>query len=489
MTSAPEKPLVLVTVGTEPFPFDRPLGWMGSWLAAGGADRVRCLVQAGASKPVAGAECRDYLLHDELRDAIRSAAAVVCHGGPGTIVECRDAGVVPIVVPRRHAFGEHVDDHQVAFAERLAREDLIHLARDEAELRELLERVLEDPNTFRIEPEARDTSAAVRRFGELVDGLVGEAMQDRVRVLYIGGTGRSGSTLLDRMLGQVPGVVSAGELVHLWSRGLAEGQLCGCGERFGDCAFWKDVGRRAFDGWDSLDAAEMLALQHRVDRNRFIPLMLRPGLRPAYAEALGRYANLLARLYRAIRDVSGAEVVVDSSKHSSTAFLLRRVPGLDLRVVHLVRDARGVAHSWSKRVRRPEVVEGTEYMPMPGPVRSSAEWVAFNGLFDLLAATRVPTALVRYESLVCDPKRELRRVLRLADVEGGELSFVHEDAVELEVAHTVSGNPMRFERGPVALKPDEAWRNAMSGRDRALVSAISFPLLVRYGYLARGGTG
>jgi hypothetical protein len=201
---------------------------------------------------------------------------------------------------------------------------------------------------------------------------------------------------------------------------------------------------------------------------------------------LGRYTDLLGCLYRGIRDVSGAEVVVDSSKHPSTAFLLRRVPGVDLRVVHLVRDPRGVAYSWSRKVRRPEIVGQTEFMPTPGSMRSSAEWVAFNGLFDLLAAVGVSTALMRYESLVRDPRSQMRRALSLAGVRAGEsdLAFIDGDSVDLDVGHTVLGNPMRFESGPVRLAPDEEWRRSMPGRDRSVVSAITLPLLARYGYPA-----
>jgi hypothetical protein len=59
----------------------------------------------------------------------------------------------------------------------------------------------------------------------------------QLRLLLIGGIGRSGSTLLDRMLGQLAGISSVGELVHVWRRGLAENNRRGCGARFGDCPF------------------------------------------------------------------------------------------------------------------------------------------------------------------------------------------------------------------------------------------------------------
>jgi UDP-N-acetylglucosamine transferase subunit ALG13 len=175
VTGGGAEPLLLVTVGTDHHPFDRLVGWVDAWLAAA-PRRLHCLMQTGTSAPPRGpAEWRAYLEFDALEAAMASAAAVVCHGGPGTILGARHQGAVPIVVPRQHRLGEHVDDHQVAFARRLAAagEGGIHLAETEADLHRLLDRVAAEPAAFRSGPEARATAAAVREFERLVDGLVG----------------------------------------------------------------------------------------------------------------------------------------------------------------------------------------------------------------------------------------------------------------------------------------------------------------------------
>jgi UDP-N-acetylglucosamine transferase subunit ALG13 len=188
------RPLLLVTVGTDHHPFDRLVRWADAWLA-GHPGELRCLMQTGTSAPPAGgvrgtpggcpggsgqAEWRAYLEFDALQAAMASAAAVVCHGGPGTILGARHRGAVPIVVPRQHRLGEHVDDHQVAFSRRLAADGgEIHLAETEAELHRLLDRVAAEPAAFRSgpagqTPAGRDRATAVREFGRLVDGLVGD---------------------------------------------------------------------------------------------------------------------------------------------------------------------------------------------------------------------------------------------------------------------------------------------------------------------------
>ncbi|MEX2275784.1 MAG: sulfotransferase domain-containing protein [Actinomycetota bacterium] len=310
---------------------------------------------------------------------------------------------------------------------------------------------------------------------------------DPVAVLYIGGAGRSGSTLLDRMLGQVPGACSLGEVVHLWARGVRDDERCGCGQVFSACPFWIEVGERAFGGWDRIEVEEVLALQSRVDRNRFIPLTITPWAAPGYRHAANRYGGYLERVFRAARDVSGAEVVIDSSKHASTAYVYRGVRGLDLRVVHLVRDARGVAYSWTKQVAKPEVVGRKEFMPRFGPAKAARWWLAFNALFDLLPVTGVPMMLLRYESLIREPREQTERVVRFARLSAGSdaLGFVGPDTVQLAATHTVAGNPMRFETGPLALRLDEAWRQELPRGDLRGVELVTWPLLRRYGYEVR----
>jgi hypothetical protein len=310
-------------------------------------------------------------------------------------------------------------------------------------------------------------------------------VSDCVRVLYIGGLGRSGSTLLDRMLDQLDGVRSVGELAHIWQRGLVENNRCGCGDRFRDCPFWGRVGAVAFGGWDALDAGEVVALQRSVDRTRYIPLMCAPGLWRPYRRRLRRYSWLLTRLYRAIHQVSGERVLVDATKHASHAFLLRRLPDLDLRVVHLVRDSRGVAFSWTKVKQRAEVVDGHALMATGHPLRLGGRWFSHNLLFHLLQATGVPVLRVRYETLVRWPQRQFGRILDHLgrSSAAADLAFLGDGYVDLGAGHGLAGNPMRFEQGRLQLRLDDAWRRDMRPGHRALTTGCTWPLLLRYGYL------
>src|SRR5690348_499150 len=112
-----------------------------------------------------------------------------------------------------------------------------------------------------------------------------------INVLYVGGLPRSGSTLTDLVLDQLPGHVSVGELFYRFGDGLLLGTVCGCGERFSRCAFWQAVGDLAFGGWSTLRVDSVLALQRRVDRTAAIPAVVSPVKAGAFRRDLTEYAG------------------------------------------------------------------------------------------------------------------------------------------------------------------------------------------------------
>jgi hypothetical protein len=303
-------------------------------------------------------------------------------------------------------------------------------------------------------------------------------------VAYIAGAARSGSTLLERILACVPGFCSVGEMVFIWERGLRRNDRCGCGERFLECPFWTEVGIRAFGGWDQVDSGEAIALRRAVDRHRHLPRLAAHGHHHgSLGSAISQYRSLTGRLYQGVRDVSGADVIVDSSKHVGYALVLRDTPGVDLRLIHMIRRSHGVAYSWTKRVVKPGVGDG-EYMSVHGTSWTIGLWLTDNLLFDLASRGMTGSARLKYESLVADPVSQVRRVLTDLGLGASDLSlsFLSDSAAALPASHALSGNPMRFQRGQIALRADEDWREAMSRPRKVVISLATWPLLRRYGY-------
>jgi UDP-N-acetylglucosamine transferase subunit ALG13 len=165
-------PLVFVTVGTDHHPFDRLIHWMDRWLELVGPERVRCFMQTGTSARPERAPSADYLPYQELQAAMEEATVVVSHGGPSTIMGARQLGLVPVVVPRRADLGEHVDNHQVTFARKLAAAGHVALAERFQELDRVVEHALERPRIIDLDPPVARSLEAVRNFEVLVDQLV-----------------------------------------------------------------------------------------------------------------------------------------------------------------------------------------------------------------------------------------------------------------------------------------------------------------------------
>ena len=312
-----------------------------------------------------------------------------------------------------------------------------------------------------------------------------------MRLLLVVGQGRSGSTLLERVLGELPGVCALGEAVHVWQDRLHDAERCGCGARFSACEFWRAVGDRGFGGWRNVDKRRVVAAWSAVAPTRLLPRLVSPG-RDRLA-AINEFVAHHRRVYAAAAAVSGADLVIDSTKYPALPFCLRWAGDLDVRVVHLVRDPRGVAYSWTKHIPRPET-DGATMVPRYRPARSALRWSAYNAAVHVLARMgrqhghrpprRVPVCRIRYEDFVIDPRRTFQRLTSFAglDPAPGDLSYLGDDYVELGTIHSASGNPMRFTTGRTPLRRDDAWRTGLPVGQRRLVSAICTPALAAYGY-------
>jgi hypothetical protein len=310
------------------------------------------------------------------------------------------------------------------------------------------------------------------------------------RILFVGGFSRSGSTLLGRVLGECADAVCVGETRYLWHRGAIHNVRCGCGEPFHDCSFWGAVGRHAFGGWDRLDVERLAAIDAQVNRLRSLPLHRLGSLRPAFAATVADYASELARLYMAIAEVSGAGTLVETSKDPNFAWALTQMPGYDVRIVHLVRDSRAVACSWLAPKRLVSPIGKDAYMPTFAAHNTATRWSIANGAFNGLAA-RAPYFRCTYEAFVGDPAVCLRELDAFCS---GSMVFppaaLDGDRVLLGEHHIFSGNPMSERTGWVQMRPDERWRGDLSKRQAATVTALSWPLLRRYGYpLSLAGAG
>jgi hypothetical protein len=314
---------------------------------------------------------------------------------------------------------------------------------------------------------------------------------DPVKVLYIAGKGRSGSTLLASLLGQLPGFFNAAEVNFLWDWGLVENHKCGCGQPLQECPTWRAVLTEADALLADTDIPPIASA--RVDRDQAAVvrwpktlhlLRARPGTHPRWKQ-LDRYTTAVSAIYRAIVRVTGARVVVDSSKKPIEPVALGIVEGVDLYLAHLVRDPRAVVYSW-QRSRVYSDRDDVEYMPRFSASFTTTSWLGRSLLVEVIGRRR-PVELVRYDEMARDPEAVLRRLADFVGEPAGDLAFLTSKAATLAPTHSVGGNPVRMASGEIKIAPDDEWRTHLAPRKRLVSTAIALPLLHRYGLPVRSG--
>jgi hypothetical protein len=304
-------------------------------------------------------------------------------------------------------------------------------------------------------------------------------MSQTLKVVCITGWCRNGSTIIGNILGEVPGFCHVGELHFLWKNavGMGANNRCGCGAVLTECPVWSRVLDAQLPQGTPLDryAASVTGQQQAFVRTRHTWRVLRRG---PFCDAIREHADRMARTYRAVADLTGARVIVDTSKVAGEAALLPWVDGITPYYVHLVRDPRAVACSW----RQPK-----EYVYALPASTSTAYWCGFN-----LAARQITkhhprdSVFVRYEDFIADPASSVGALLRLCGADPAA-NPVRGNVVDLHANHTVTGNPDRFRTGSTVIRDtDDAWRHGLPVSAKLAVLALSWPLLRRYGYRYRG---
>src|SRR5215211_6196404 len=286
-----------------------------------------------------------------------------------------------------------------------------------------------------------------------------------VKVLKITGLGRSGSTILDVVLGNHPDIESVGEVGNLMRNGWISREslrgidpkrlrrpICTCGKRLDvlyvdapdeACPFWSSVRDEWVGRTDPHSIESYPKLQAAFELKRRWPRLLYERRRPS--ARFRSYAELTRAFFESIRAVSGKPIIVDSATVPVQALALAMTPGIDLYAVHLVRDARGVvaSHMGSFREgRRAGVRQDHKDSPMWKTVVrrrvlylvSVVRWIIRNLASEWVCAQLGPkrTMRLRYEDFVADPKGALGRIGSLLEL----------DLTEIAEAAT-SGKPMQ----------------------------------------------
>ena len=307
-----------------------------------------------------------------------------------------------------------------------------------------------------------------------------------VRVAYIAGSGHSGSTWLNIVLGSHPQAIDVGELNRI-SRFLEGASAqCACGKQADQCEFWSDV----IALWTKQLGRDTVAAFPGIARNA--ESAARSRLLSVGARAKSHqpdYDAAMRALYESIRDRSGRSLVIDSSKVPSRAFALSQVPGLELSCIHLVREPRSFAWSSLRRIRRQwERQHGaslSDWRELRVCAASSFRWVVTNTAVQRgIRLGEIHSARTRYEDLMAKPASELARIGKLLELNLAATAESLLNGEEIVIQHVLAGNAMR-RSGVLALRPNYDWIDQLPNSRARVAWTIASPLAKRYGYSRR----
>jgi len=286
------------------------------------------------------------------------------------------------------------------------------------------------------------------------------------RVLFVAGSMRSGSTLIGRALGGLPGFVDVGEVHWFWEHCVNPVARCGCGMNLRGCVFWGQV---VLDlERDNVDLEQVASDARTLLRTRSLGRVWLRRIAPGPSHKWSVLLRASELLFASIESRSHGAVIVDSSKLLPHFTLLREMTDVDLRVLHLVRDGRAVAHSWQKRQR--------------SPFLTMLIWMIQNCLMEL-ASRRLPyRSRVLYEVFADRPVKAVQRVLGELELTPHVLEGPLTD-IALPPTHGIGGSSRaRFSGETAEIALDDEWRTNLAPVTRAALTLIGMPLLKRYGY-------
>ncbi|MDP2471119.1 MAG: sulfotransferase [Candidatus Palauibacterales bacterium] len=300
----------------------------------------------------------------------------------------------------------------------------------------------------------------------------------RLSVIYIGGYGRSGSTILGTLLGALPEALHAGELSCLPAEWPDRTRRCSCGTVLCECPAWSDC-----DPGRLLSAAEWTTIR-RLEALSSLPRLLLGWTSRKDREAIRHYGSVVLSALAANADCA---MIIDSSKTARAAAsrpaALARYSEARVVLVHLTRDGRRCLHSLLMTGSNWKL-EGRAEAVQPGALRASLGWLMANlaasvsGLF----LFRGRYCRLRFEDLLEDPEGTL---IHLERCTGVDLSAIRERLGRQEgfpVGHVLGGNRLRFEQ-EVRLRPERAQADTDLSRSQRVTFAVVAGWLNRlYGY-------
>ncbi len=300
---------------------------------------------------------------------------------------------------------------------------------------------------------------------------------EKIPVIYILSNGRSGSTLLDLLLGSYQNVWTLGEAQNLpWE--VRANRPSGSGKPIQECPFWKPLlPRIPLDKGNYPIELFRLGESGKVIRWELLSGLYQGKIPPYYQDAVREYGKLNYTYFREVWEAAqkerqiNIEWLVDASKDPYRLFWLQHSGLFNIKVIHLTKIPPAFVYSTSKY----ELPKATKKV-----IRMSGRWLVENTIMSLACHSNIaPNSFthLRYEDLARQPDEALQKV---SNCLGITLKPKSETDFRSMNNYAVSGNKMRWQNTPIKL--DEKWRSCLPQKYQQMVWILTGLTAKKYGY-------
>lgn len=303
-------------------------------------------------------------------------------------------------------------------------------------------------------------------------------------VLFVGGYGRSGSTIIDLLLSRVKGVTVLGEVRHLFGRTILDDELCNCGKTIRKCDYWNEIISNALTlGYSRETIDNSMKTVNRVLSTRQV---MNPRWRSKdFTQKLDIYISVFNSVYKTASDLSGSKLLIDSSKYPLHLLAMNQSSSINSRNMLLIRDPRAVAYSWTKPKVRTEIHHEVRLMPKYNVVRSALAWNVSNSLTKKVKNFSDYYRVQKYEDFIIEPLTQVNEIVDFSmdsKIKINDDIFTDNGSGEL---HRIAGNPLDSDKKNQEIKinpTDNKWKEKLSSRQKSIIKTICRLQMKEYGY-------
>jgi len=285
-----------------------------------------------------------------------------------------------------------------------------------------------------------------------------------MKVIYILGDGRSGSTLLDAVLSNTENSISIGEGYRFWRRFYEADTLCSCNEPIDACVLWSGVHaelQKEIPNYNPADTWDRIQFLLKFKNVKRISEIIK-------GEDWQHFNATVKHFYNSIVEISAKNIIIDSSKSVGWLYLLHALNIQELKVIHLERNLQAVANSWKKQITLPEYFDKEVFMPTRSTMRSLKTWLKVKFLAKSIKK-KTDSIFLTYENFIKNPERTFITIETFASV---SLPTNH---LKYMVGHSIGGNPMRSKgSGTITIQKNKEKFTNLNLIERYILTVINW---------------